>query len=353
MKRNNRYDVYKCLLILGVIWGHAITALKSGSEGDVWIHTFIRTYDMPMFAFITGVFLKKSMDKHSLAVNVLNKLGTILFPILLWNLIYNVINRAPLTTIGRFWYLWSIVICTFLILLIGQPLKKWKVLQCISLLVVCVVLHLGLVPFFDSVNVGFLFLPCVVGCYYEEIEAKVREKLASHMMWVHLFLGALFVLLLCFWNTDYNVWNTGCNVLASGNPVRTGLKMCYRAILGVTGSIVMKMIFDLGYGLLDKSIDGKKMIDIMLYPGKATLQIYILQSMIVEYYGAKIVTMIVSKLGWNPFIMNLKFLGWFEAPAVAIVSVALCWGIAYGLQKIPLIKSFIWGFSSGSLIEKR
>ena len=57
MERNAKWDFYRGLLIWGVVIGHTITALKSGDSSYVWLHTFLRMYDMPMFAFISGYFI--------------------------------------------------------------------------------------------------------------------------------------------------------------------------------------------------------------------------------------------------------------------------------------------------------
>ena len=60
MNRNAKWDFYKGMLIWGVVIGHMITALKAGGDCYVWLHTFLRTYDMPMFAFISGYFIYNS-----------------------------------------------------------------------------------------------------------------------------------------------------------------------------------------------------------------------------------------------------------------------------------------------------
>ena len=99
--REERWDFYKGFLIFSVIWGHCINALRAGEFYSVWIHIFLRSFDMPMFAFISGVFLRKSCQKRSCVENLLNKIGTILLPVVLWNIIYNLIGGKPGFYIGR------------------------------------------------------------------------------------------------------------------------------------------------------------------------------------------------------------------------------------------------------------
>lgn len=75
VQRDNRFDFYKGLLMVGVVYGHVLTALQNGQYGTLGVHSFIRMYDMPMFAFIAGYFLKSSCSRHGFAYNVINKVG--------------------------------------------------------------------------------------------------------------------------------------------------------------------------------------------------------------------------------------------------------------------------------------
>ena len=46
-RRDTGIDFIKGMLIFGVVYGHLITALTVGSHCQVWLHTFMRTFDMP------------------------------------------------------------------------------------------------------------------------------------------------------------------------------------------------------------------------------------------------------------------------------------------------------------------
>lgn len=116
--RDKRWDFYKGLLIFSVVLGHTITALKAGASEPVWVLIFIRTFDMPMFAFVTGVFLRKSCNKRSFYENIINKVCTLLIPIILWNWILNLMLGDFCLNTGRFWFLWSIFyVCCIVILI--------------------------------------------------------------------------------------------------------------------------------------------------------------------------------------------------------------------------------------------
>ena len=64
-----QYDLYKGLLMFSVILGHTFTAISVNS----YLHIFIRSFDMPFFAFISGYFLRKSCKKREWYKNLKKK----------------------------------------------------------------------------------------------------------------------------------------------------------------------------------------------------------------------------------------------------------------------------------------
>ena len=90
--RNKIIDFYKGILMFGVIWGHSITALKGGIETPpIFIHVFLRTFDMPFFMILSGFFLKRSLLRDGYKKVFFNRVTMILFPIIIWNIA--VLNR--------------------------------------------------------------------------------------------------------------------------------------------------------------------------------------------------------------------------------------------------------------------
>lgn len=81
--RDSKIDFYKGMLMVGVIWGHTINAYHL-SDYTCWIHLFFRTYDMPFFMLLSGVFLAVSIQKYDLKKLLLNKLTTLFVPLAVW-----------------------------------------------------------------------------------------------------------------------------------------------------------------------------------------------------------------------------------------------------------------------------
>ena len=91
-KRDTGIDFIKGILIFGVVYGHVITALTVGSHQQVWLHTFMRTFDMPFFMLLSGFFFRKSLSSNGFVKVLLNRLTMIgiLLPVI------GIIKKLPL-----------------------------------------------------------------------------------------------------------------------------------------------------------------------------------------------------------------------------------------------------------------
>lgn len=90
--RNLLVDFYKGVLMLGVVWGHTITALRNGEGASLYLLTFFRTYDMPFFMLLSGYFLFYSMKNNKWQIVMIDKIGTILIPLIVWEIFISVIT---------------------------------------------------------------------------------------------------------------------------------------------------------------------------------------------------------------------------------------------------------------------
>lgn len=344
-KRNEKYDFYRGLLILGVLWGHTISALRYGVGGSSALLHFFRTYDMPMFAFISGYFLNKTINKHKFSSNLLNKIGMILFPIILWNIIFKVItfdvfHNCITLTFSRFWFLWAIFIVSVMVLLIERLFNFNKVLKSVIYVMVAVAIHTVInLPS----NAAFLFVPCVFGMYYDDIKKKVYNAVKQKdIKNIKIFVVVIFVVMQLFWDKNYNVWNTGNNIFAFSTPLITSLRIIFRTVIGIVGSIAMKVVFDF---LCDcKFMKFKKAICSI---GKNTLEIYIIQSYLVEFLGVMAVAYVTKLLGFNVFTINMFLLDFVFAFVISGVSVGVCYYIQKWLKRIPKVGKYLFGIPLG------
>lgn len=339
IEREERWDFYKGLLMFSVILGHSITALKAGADVRVWLTLFIRTFDMPMFAFISGYFLRKSCNRHDVHINILNKIGSILFPVILWNWIFNFASGSIRFGIGRFWFLWSIFFISCIVICIDFVGKKLEILKLPLFAAAILIFHTMII---DPWNIGFLLFPCVVGYYYDSIIAFFG-KVGGEKKW-KAGMAIVFIIGLLFWKVDYNVWHIGCSILKAG-ALR---KIVFRGVIGITGCFTAKWVYDIVYDA----------IKVKKYPiiariltggvenGKITMEIYILQSYFVEFCGAWVIRKTVDYIGFNLFAMNAVMLSMIYGPIVALISIIVIGVLARRIKAIPYIGSYIFGLST-------
>ena len=340
-QRIPKYDLYKGFLIYSVILGHTVTALSIEISSVLRLHIFIRSFDIPFFAFISGYFLQKSCQKREWYKNILKKLTEILVPIIIWNVIYNIATtligiKQSLWDITHFWFLWSILACSCLVIVIDRIFQKYTLLKFFIFIAALIVTHIVTLP----ANVGFLLFPFLVGFYKEDLSCKIqRYKILKPIAVV------LFLILEFFWTGKFNVWNIGCNILAFGTPLLTGLEMCYRGIIGILGSVVMGWLFDIIYNIRTKNKSFEKIVNFIELVGRNTLPIYILQTFFVETFLSHFVSCIVKNIHINIF-NNMELFNVVIVLFIAIVMLIFLYYLQLLIRKIPIIGKYIFGFSA-------
>ncbi|HFZ2131086.1 TPA: acyltransferase family protein, partial [Klebsiella pneumoniae] len=90
--RNEWVDYAKGFGIVLVVYGHISRGLyNSGIISDTkWFHfidSLIYSFHMPLFFFLSGLFLMKSLQVRGLPYFIFNKVDTILYPYLIWSVI--------------------------------------------------------------------------------------------------------------------------------------------------------------------------------------------------------------------------------------------------------------------------
>lgn len=332
MQRDNRWDFYKGILMLGVIFGHVLTMLQNGEGGTFAIHAFVRTYDMPMYALISGYFLKSSCNRHSLKYNVLGKLGSIMLPAILWGILFNLIGGTLAISINRFWFLTTIFGCSIIIIVadyIGKRTKKFVTF--ILLFIAICIFHTS---FMDGYKIGFLLVPCVFGYYMEDMKRMIAGDRKKNI--IKVIVVSVFVVLWCFWKTDYSVWDIGCDVTKDNQQLANIAKMSVRGLIGITGSLTMMWLWSDIYRLFSAS----RWVDYLCKIGQNTAELYILQCWIISVAGVRLVEILSELLGVNIFYMNDRILVCVAAPIITVISAVVMYYAQMYIKKIPLVGKY-------------
>lgn len=319
--RNELIDFYKGFLMFGVIWGHTITALKGGQDvGPIFIHTFLRIYDMPFFMILSGFFLGKSMLKNNSKNVFLNRVSMILFPVVLWNLAVRNLNFSS------FYFLWAVFLSSVISIIgfrLGRYFKKKGIY--IELSLECLVI-IGLYVVNIPWNMFYLYPFFVVGRHLPNIDFHI-----NHVFYVL----SLFVFGMCYWQGQFTLWALGYDAWQTDSW--SIFIYIYRFLLGILGTYIVANVLRIFYSLNWK---GKSFL---IKSGKQTLAIYILQTFLVEKTLNHLVRQFVQKYDilYNSFEINI--LGYVIAPFVAYLVLCICSNITDIIKHHKYIK-YVFGF---------
>jgi fucose 4-O-acetylase-like acetyltransferase len=186
-------DYAKGIGIILVVLGHVIRGvLASGMApyGSVWsyIDKFIYGFHMPLFFFLSGLFVYKWVSKNP--VNFSNKIKTILYPYVVWSIIQGMVNiilssftNNPLTInelimsilvhpYGQFWFLYVLFI--FFVLSVFF-LKRFNVKLTLILSLIAFFLS-SLIPVMVLSLCAKYFFFFILGSFYMQSDIKIGGK---------------------------------------------------------------------------------------------------------------------------------------------------------------------------------
>lgn len=288
--------------MFSVVWGHTINILLNGQNCDCNISGFLRTFDMPMFMFLSGFFLKFSIIKYDLKTLLLNKTSYILFPAVFWSLLVSV-GHKPYTL----YFLWAVYLSTVCVILVETLSHRYlKPILYIGLILMLHVVNM------DFVNMSYLFPFFLIGYYWKSLET-------NKLTWLAIFIYVFFI---CFWNTNYTIWKAGAYVME--NPSRMTKVVILRFFIGFAGIFAMKLLFDIVYSYLkplmfDSQSRYSRVGGVILEIGRETLGLYIFQA--IATYGILkiIVKWLVKQVSYNPFLWNERLLIYVIAPLLSVI----------------------------------
>ena len=105
-----------------------------------FLHNYIYSLHMPLFAVLSGWLFSVSFKKRSAKEIIVSRLKSLFLPIVAWQFcinVYNIVIKAIQGTdriniislfnykniLGNMWFLWSILICSFLVIFIKSIFK--------------------------------------------------------------------------------------------------------------------------------------------------------------------------------------------------------------------------------------
>jgi len=313
--RDGKLDFYKGLLIWSVVLGHTLNAL---TPAENVLHSLLRTFDLPMFMYISGYLLRGSIARHDWKQLILNKFTNIVVPALIWMCISLLFGDKCF-----YYFLWAVFVSS-LIVCICEKISSTPIMSCMLVCLAAIIFHL--IPL-NIINISFLYPFFIIG-YYSKNIAQIGWKTGwvSFLIFVSLFVSV--------WQSDYSIWKSGGYVLRNSEYM---LKVVIlRLIIGMAG------IYTVTYfgGWLYDQCKRLKLVNQFVGIGKETLSIYLLQHIIVEI----LMNRAVNNSELSTFLAdNSLFAGYILSPIVSFLLLFLMYGVILLIQKTKYTK-WVFGF---------
>ena len=208
-------DYAKAIGIILVVYGHVARGLYNasipmGESTYKLIDSFIYSFHMPLFFFLSGLYFVKSLSNRSTKTFLLSKVDTIVYPYLLWSLIQGCIEATLSSQTNgsvtysevfamlwqpraQFWFLYALALIFIFTLVLYRflNLTKTHILLFISIILF---LFKGYLPFIIYTNFIFsYFIYFALGMFLQHYNSK--KKLDKKLM--------IFTITLMFLLTQY------------------------------------------------------------------------------------------------------------------------------------------------------
>lgn len=120
------FDNIKGMLILFVVFGHALKPLMLTSELATFLYAFVYVFHMPFFVFISGYFSKTSNNSKLISLTYTYLLWQmIICPVVIYIFIGNFSKsfQTPINPQWTYWYLLSLIVWKFTTPIINKFIK--------------------------------------------------------------------------------------------------------------------------------------------------------------------------------------------------------------------------------------
>lgn len=219
-KREELLDYIKGILIFLVVYGHCLYWMGEGiREPYTFISTFIYSFHMPLFIFLSGYFFS-SKKRGNIIANAIGRFKRLIVPHFFFNIIMIIpifcfweqfghfITRETEGTITiksvylyltMFWYLWCVYLSSILCNIIYTTCSKFQESICILLSIVflCLPEFLPIRFFFVHQRMSDMFFYFVIGVIIYDYKALFKSKIIVFLSFV---IYICYLLLLYHYN---------------------------------------------------------------------------------------------------------------------------------------------------------
>lgn len=341
-KRSTYLDIVKAFAIICVVFGHCIqygsgsNYLKNDLFLDNIVFKIIYSFHMQLFMLVSGYLFAYSTQRKKWIEIMVNRIQTLLIPILLCYLFhlimvgaYALVSGEPdISTVlencismssSNLWFLWAVFWCSIVVSIVNRFFSDSKWIYVLGFILTFFITDAHYLNLYK-----FMYPYFVLGYFYNKDGYTTKLKKIYNHSFTLIIVGVLFVVLLLFYNRDAYIYTTGHCVLGKG--VLRQIKIdIYRLLIGAIGSTFVLLIF---YQLKSMSISA---LDKMLkFIGVNTLGIYIISGFVFSY----VLTRVTSGMATINYIITIM-----EAVMVLAFSLAC----TYIIKKSKYLNKFLLG----------
>lgn len=330
--RNEFLDIIKGITIFLVIWGHTIQYCSIGKFDffENIVFKIIYSFHMPLFMLVSG-YISFYSSKRKLYYRIKQRVVSLLIPILTWNTLrFIIIKTNDYITEGEYyinfneyinnlmglWFLWALLIISISVIFIEKYFEGENILfNLLCYLALWMILSICIKRW----RVEFMYPYFMSGYLFNKYKDKIGENLRK----IRFLCIPVSIIMILFFEKKHYVYVTGTNIFNFNYEFLYKLNIdIFRLVTGFVVSIAFITIIEFIY---NKKISlGKNLFTSL---GIVSLQIYVLQSLILELIFPKIFKILIYRLNLFNLLEDGYIYNFILTPIISIFITILIYSI--------------------------
>lgn len=345
-RRDNYIDFLRGIAIFLVLYGHSIQYLTcNDSFFDNVLFKFIYSFHMPLFMFVSVYVFYWSCKKRKLEDVLISRFRGIGIPMLVWGYLSFLISskngmlgsvlsitKGFLEQCLGIWFLWAVLISSILVSTIFKTRIKSKLAKYFLM-----TLAMMLLAFLPGKNNNLFVYPFfVIGFAFSEnrVFASVKYKKVEP-----LFL-LMWLCLIPLYQRQHYIYTSGIFPFDSEYGFWGQIRIdAYRYAIGFFGTLAIVYIARAVYQVLrDKNVSS-----IIEYGGRHSLDIYVMQRILLEFIIERAYSKMVNTIGFNFLTSNTLLFSCVITPICALLCFILLSLLSRKIEKNKMLDLVLFG----------